>query len=51
MSSFLFFFTVMGNELDKIEKNGMEIAKHPKISEQAGIQLQRKVKVHITILI
>jgi hypothetical protein len=36
---------VMGNELDKIEQNGNETAKHPKISEEAGQQLQEEVKV------
>ena len=35
----------MGNELYKIEQNGNQIAKHPRISEGAGQQLQEEVKV------
>ena len=35
----------MGNELDKIEQNGTQIAKHPKIPEAAGQLLKEEVKV------
>ena len=40
-----FVYLVMGNELDKIEQNGTQIAKHPKIPEAAGQLLQKEVKV------
>ena len=36
---------VMGNELEKIERNGIQIAQHPRISPEAGKQLQEEVKV------
>lgn len=38
-------YTVMGNELDKIEQNGDQIAQHMRISEAAGQQLKEDVKV------
>jgi hypothetical protein len=44
ITSILAEIEVMGNELDKIEQNGNETAKHPKISEEAGQQLQEEVK-------
>lgn len=40
-------YTVMGNELDKIEQNGDQVAKHMRISEAAGQQLKEDVKVGI----
>ena len=42
---FMYAYAVMGNELDKIEQNGNQIAKHPKISEGTGQQLKEEVKV------
>ena len=46
---FIHFYAVMGNELDKIEQNGSQIAKHPKISEEAGQQLIEEVKVSLLV--
>ena len=35
----------MGNELDKIEQNGEQVAQHPRIAQKAGQQIQAEVKV------
>lgn len=40
-----YLYAVMGNELDKIEKSGIEIAQHPRISQPIGLHLQEEVKV------
>ena len=39
----------MGNELNKIEHCGSEVAQHSKISREAGQQLQKEVKVNCFI--
>ena len=44
-SALAFISAVMGNELDKIEQSGIQVAKHPKISQDVGQQLHVDVKV------
>jgi hypothetical protein len=39
---------VMGNELDKIEQNGSQVAQHPQVYQKAGQHLQKEVKQFVS---